>query len=142
MSTERENDENAERTIKVPFLYEDLTFKVIGILILVHKELGPYAREKQIGDLIAVKLVEAGLKFLREVAVGDSGNILDFLIAGVIILELKTVPYLVKEHFDQIKRYLYQTYLQLGLLVNFRDKRLHPKRVLNINNLRTTAELL
>ena len=57
-------------------------------------------------------------------------------------MELKTAPFLVKEHFDQVKRYLYQTNLKLGILVNFRDKRLHPKRVLNVNNLRTTAELL
>jgi len=131
-----------DQSKRVPFLYESLTYRIIGILIQVHKELGPYAREKQVGDLVAAKFQEVNIKFNREVIIGDSGNVLDFLVEQIIILELKTVPFLISEHFDQVKRYLYQTNLQLGLLVNFRDKKLHPKRILNINNLRTTAELL
>jgi GxxExxY protein len=124
------------------FWHEDLSHKIIGILIESHKELGPYAREKQVADLIAEKLKAYNLKFEREVQIGDSGNVVDFIIEEKIILELKTVPFLISEHFDQVKRYLYQTGIHLGLLVNFRDKRLHPKRVLNINDLRTSAELL
>lgn len=124
------------------FWHEELSHKIIGILIEAHKEIGPYAREKQVGDLIAEKLKAYNLKFKREVQIGDSGNVVDFIIEEKIILELKTVPFLISEHFDQVKRYLYQTNLHLGLLVNFRDKRLHPKRVLNINDLRTSAELL
>lgn len=124
------------------FLYEELTYKIIGILIETHKELGPYAREKQVCDLLAKKFSDRKLKADREVQIGDSGNIADFIIEDVIVLELKTVPFLASEHFDQVKRYLYQSNLKLGLLVNFRDKRLHPKRVLSINNLRNTAELL
>jgi GxxExxY protein len=139
MTTERENSVSAKNSM---FWHQDLTHEIIGILIEVHKELGPYAREKQVGDLIAEKLKEHNLKFQREVRIGDSGNIIDFIIEEEVILELKTVPFLIKEHFDQVKRYLYQTNLHLGLLVNFRDKRLHPKRVLNINDLRTNAELL
>ena len=127
---------------KVKFLYEDLSYKIIGILIEVHKELGPYAREKQIADLLEKKLKEYPMTFKRELQLGDSGNIVDFIIENEIVLELKTVSYLIAEHFDQVKRYLHQTNLKLGILVNFRDKRLHPKRVLNINNLRTSAELL
>ena len=124
------------------FWYQDLTHEIIGILIEVHKELGPYVREKQVGDLIENRLKGYKIKFQREVQIGDSGNIMDFLIMDKIILELKTVPFLIQEHFDQVKRYLYQTNLHLGILVNFRDKRLHPKRVLNINDLRSSAELL
>ena len=124
------------------FWFEDLSREVIGILIETHKELGPYAREKQVGDTVEKKLKEHGLAYQREIWIGDSGNIVDFIIEGKIILELKTVPFLISEHFDQVKRYLYQTNLHLGLLANFRNKRLHPKRVLNINDLRTSAELL
>jgi GxxExxY protein len=139
MTTEPRNPRGSVNKI---FWHQDLTQEIIGVLIETHKELGPYAREKQVGDLTAEKFKEHNLKFQREVRIGDSGNIVDFIIEGKVILELKTVPFLIKEHFDQVKRYLYQTNLHLGLLVNFRDKRLHPKRVLNINDLRTNAELL
>ena len=40
-----------------------------------------------------------------------------------------------KEHYDQVKRYLHQTNFKLGIVINFRDKRINAKRVLNINNL-------
>ena len=112
------------------FLYGDITYKINGILILVYKELGKYAREKQCGDLFEKELIKAGFKYNREFRIGDSGNIVDFIIEDKIIIELKTVPRLVREHFDQIKRYLYQTNLRLGILVNFRVNYLEPKRVL------------
>ena len=131
-----------EKIIKVGFLYEDLSFQIIGILIEVHKELGSYARERQIADLLERKFKERQINFKREIQIGDSGNVVDFIVEDKIILELKTVGFLIEEHFDQVKRYLHQTNLKLGILVNFRDKRLHPKRVLNLNNLRITAELL
>lgn len=99
------------------------------------KELGPYAREKQYGDLLEKKFMENSLRYQREVRIGDSGNIIDFIIDDLIILELKTVAFLIKEHYEQVKRYLRQTGLKLGILVNFRNRQIFPKRVLNINNL-------
>lgn len=117
------------------FLYGDLTYKINGILILVHKELGAYAREKQIGDLFEKKLKQDDIKYNRELIIGDSGNIADFIIEDKIIIELKTVPFLMIEHYNQIKRYLIQTNLNLGLLVNLRGQRVQIKRVLNPNNL-------
>ncbi len=117
------------------FLYKDESYKIIGILIEVHKELGPYAREKQCCDLFENKLKERAIIYAREVRIGDSGNILDFIIENIIIVEFKTVPFLTIEHYNQVKRYLYQSGLKLGILINFRDKKLNPKRVLNSNNL-------
>lgn len=125
----------------VDFLYPDLSYKLNGILMEVLKELGPYSREKQYGDLLEKKLKEYQIAYEREVRIGDSGNIADFIIDGKIILELKTTPFLIKEHYEQVKRYLYQTDLKLGILVNFRNKQIFPKRILNINNLRKPAEL-
>lgn len=125
MPTEGKND----------FLYGDLTYRINGILIEIHKELGPYAREKQVCDLLEVKFIERGVNYQREVRIGDSGNIVDFIVEGKVILELKTRPFLIQEHYDQVKRYLSQTNLMLGLLVNFRSQRLQIKRVLNPGNL-------
>lgn len=113
------------------FLYGELSYKINGVLIEVFKELGKYGREKQYADLVEIKFQENDIKYKREVIIGDSGNILDFLVDDKIILELKAKPLLIREHYDQIKRYLYQTNLKLGILVNFRTNYLYPKRVLN-----------
>ena len=125
--------ENGEMA-RVEFLYQDLSYQVIGMLIEVHKELGPYAREKQYADLFEKKLKLRNFPYKRELIVGDSGNVLDFIFDDKIVIELKAVAYLTKDHYDQVKRYLHQTHLKLGILINFRDKRLHSQRVLNNNN--------
>ena len=122
-------------------LYKDLSYQIVGILMEVHKELGSFAREKQYCDLFEKKFKLAGLPYKRELRVGDSANIIDFTVADKIVLEFKAVPFLTDEHYNQIKRYLFQTQTQLGILVNFRDKRIKPKRVLNINNLRDSEDL-
>jgi GxxExxY protein len=75
------------------------------------------------------------IPFKKELKIGDSGNIADFVIDDKIILEFKAVAFLLEEHFDQVKRYLHQTQLKVGIIVNFRDKRIKPLRVLNPNNL-------
>lgn len=113
------------------FLFGDLTFKLQGILFSTHNELGRFAREKQYGDLLEKKLVENNVKFKREVRVGDTGNILDFIIEDKIIMELKSKPFLSKEDYFQIQRYLQALNLRLGILVNFRSSHLTPKRILN-----------
>ena len=116
-------------------IYKDLSYKIVGLLIVVHKELGPYCREKQYSDLFEKKLKENIISYRREAKIGDSGNILDFIIDDKIDIEFKTVPFLIQEHYNQLKRYLYQIKHKLGIIVNFRDKRIIPKRVLNINGL-------
>jgi GxxExxY protein len=133
MSTNLQKTTEAKK-MKTDFLYSDLSYKINGLLIEAYKELGVYAKEKQYADLLEKKLIEHGIKYQREVRISDSGNIVDFIIENLIILELKTVRFLIKEHFDQIKRYLDVTNLKLGILVNFRTRYLSPKRVLNQSN--------
>ncbi len=123
-------------------LYKELSYKIVGLLIETHKELGSYAREKQYCNLFEKKSKNIGLPCIREVRIADSGNVIDFIVDNKIVLEFKTVPFLTAEHYSQIKRYLFQTKMKLGILVNFRDKRIQPKRILNINNLRNPAEHL
>jgi GxxExxY protein len=113
------------------FLYGNLTYKINGILYAVHRELGPYAREKQYCDLAETKFLSEGVPYKRELLVGDSGNILDFIVYGLIPLEFKAKPFLTKEDYYQIQRYLQTLNLRLGLLINFRTSRLLPKRVLH-----------
>jgi len=125
--------------VHIEYLYPELSYKINGILIEVFKELGSYAREKQYGDQLEKKFKEYGINYKREARIGDSGNIIDFIIEDLVVLELKTVPFLISEHYEQVKRYLYQSNLKLGILVNFRNKQILPKRVLNINNIHRTT---
>ncbi len=112
------------------FLYGDLTYQLNGMFFAVQNELGRFAREKQYANLFEQKLKDAGIPFHRELRVGDSGNILDFLIDEKVVVEFKAKAFLMQDDYSQIKRYLHILNLELGILVNFRSERLHPKRVL------------
>ncbi|MSU45229.1 MAG: GxxExxY protein [Candidatus Zambryskibacteria bacterium] len=115
-------------------LYPELSYVVVGILFSVHNELGQYAREKQYGDIMELKLKQSKVKFKRELIIGDSGNIVDFIIDNKIILELKSTRKLVNDNYRQIQNYLQQTGLDLGILVNFRYKYIKPIRIIHINS--------
>ena len=114
-------------------IYPDLSYKLNGILFAVHNEIGSYGREKQYGDLIETKLKESNLKYVRECRIGDTGNIIDFMIDGKIVLELKSKRILTKDDYEQVQRYLQQTQLRLGILVNFRNKYIRPTRIVKID---------
>lgn len=111
-------------------LHPDLSYKIVGLCFEVHNELGQYAREKQYADLLEDKLKSQNLKYNRELMVGDSGNIVDFLVENKIVLELKTKRLVGRSEYRQIQNYLQQSKLDLGLLINFSDKFLRPKRIL------------
>ncbi len=116
---------------KKEFLYGDLSYKINGILYEVHNEIGRFGRERQYGDLIERKLKEKSLQYKREVQIGETGNQLDFVIEDKIILELKTIPFINKECYFQVQRYLQACNLRLGILVNFRSQFLKPQRILH-----------
>ena len=122
-------------TTQKEFLFGDLTFKIRKVLFDAHNELGMYGREKQYADLAETKFKESGLNVRREVRVGDTGNIVDFIIDDKVVLEFKTKPFLMADDYNQIQRYLHILNFRLGLLINFRTKYLSPKRVLNSSNL-------
>lgn len=73
---------------------------------------------------------------MREVEISKftnspKGNKADFIIESKIVLDVKAKKHITKEDYYQILRYLDAANLELGLIVNFRDSYLKPKRVLN-----------
>lgn len=114
-------------------IYPELSYEITGICFSVHNELGRYAREKQYGDVIETKLRERKISFKRELGVGTNGNILDFLIEDKIALELKAKRVLTRDDFRQLQNYLQQAELRLGLLANFRETYLKPRRIVRID---------
>jgi len=125
----------------INILFKNLSYKIVGLCFKTHKELGRYCREKQYADRLEKLLRETNIKYQREFELnnfkGDSpkGNRVDFLIDNKIILELKAKNFLSKEDYFQTKRYLKGANLELGLIINFHDSHLKPKRVLNIKYL-------
>jgi GxxExxY protein len=119
-------------------VYKDLSYKICGILLKVHNELGPYCSEKQYGDKIEYHFKLENIPYEREVVIPISfegerpgRNKTDFIVANKIVLEIKTVRMLDPECYYQVQRYLKAINKKLGILVNFRDRYLKPKRILN-----------
>ncbi|MBI5421086.1 MAG: GxxExxY protein [Parcubacteria group bacterium] len=125
---------NTNMTMSEKVLYAELSYVITGILFAVHNELGQYAREKQYGDGIEKKLKEIKTSYKREIALSNTGNILDFIVEDKIILELKNTRILTKDNYRQIQNYLQQTNIKLGLLINFRPKYLKPVRIIRIDS--------
>ncbi len=124
--------------MKQNLVYKELSYEIIGILFEVHNELGGHGNEKQCGDLIEQKLKEYKIKYEREKRIpklfkGEKSgrNIVDFIIENKIILELKCKRIISREDYYQAQRYLVAFNKKLGIIVNFRDKYLKPKRILN-----------
>lgn len=123
---------NATNT-KQKLIYPELSYILTGVFFDIHNGLGRYSREKQYGDLLAVKLKEINVPFLRELAVPGTGNVLDFVVDDKIIVELKAKPLTLKEDYYQLQRYLQILNMKLGLLVNFHQRFLKPSRVVRID---------
>ncbi|MCK4540348.1 GxxExxY protein [Candidatus Parcubacteria bacterium] len=117
---------------------KELSYIICGILFDVHNELGKYCNEKQYGDLLERKLSEKRIKFIRELNIpisfeGEKSNRnrVDFIIEDKIIIELKCVRAIGKNEYYQVRRYLQALNKKLGLIVNFRERYLKPRRILN-----------
>ena len=115
--------------------YPELSYKITGILFKAHNKLGRYCKEKQYQDLISIFLTQEGINFEKEkkipLSVEIEGNQVDFVIGNKILLECKAKPFLTKDDYYQALRYLKAAKKKLCLLVNFRNKYLRPKRILN-----------
>jgi GxxExxY protein len=124
--------------MKQNLIYKDLSYEITGILFEVHNELGRYCNEKQYGDLIEIKLKDKKIKYDREKVIPESfkgeksgRNRVDLVVEEKAILEIKTKRNISRDDYYQVRRYLKAFNLKLGIIVNFRDTYLKPKRVLN-----------
>ena len=113
---------------------KELSYKLGGIFFKIQKRLGRFCRERQYADALEQELITAGINYKREYPIkvaNKKSNFVDFIINDKILVDLKIKPFIEKEDYFQIKRYLKAANKELGLIVNFRDKYLKPKRVLN-----------
>ncbi len=103
-----------------------LAFAVIGAAIEVHRHLGPGYLEMVYEDAMEVELKLREIPFVRqkEVAVDYKGHRvaegrLDFLVNGILVVELKAVENLAPIHQAQVISYLKMLRLPLGIRINF-----------------------
>jgi GxxExxY protein len=108
-------------------LHEDLTEKVIGVAIEVHRALGAGLLESAYEECLCRELHLRGLMFRRQVTLPveykgihlDCGYRLDVVVQDAVILELKCVEHILPVHEAQILTYLKLTGKRVGLIVNF-----------------------
>lgn len=124
--------------INTQYKYSELTSKIIGCSMTVHKTLGNGFQEVIYQRALAIELRLAEIKFRREFEMSifyRSEHIgtrrVDFLVDGVISVELKAVTKLEDVHLAQAINYLEAYNLEVGLLINFGETSLNFKRLTN-----------
>ena len=106
---------------------DDLTHRIIGAAIEVHRIVGPGVLESTYEECLAVELGIAGLSFERQIAqplIYKSVEIVrayrcDLIVEGEVIVEIKTVDKVLSVHTAQVRTYLILSGLDRGLLFNF-----------------------
>ena len=120
------------------YKYSVLTSKIIGCAITVHKTLGNGFQEVIYQRALAIEMQLAGIGFSREFEMPlfyreehIGTRRVDFLVEGVISVELKATTKLEDVHFSQGINYLEAYNLEIGLLINFGETSLNFKRLTN-----------
>jgi GxxExxY protein len=119
----------------------EISSKIIGAAIEVHKRLGPGLLESTYEICLAFELNQLGLNVKQQLALPviykdvklDAGYRIDLLIENKVIVEIKSVDVLVDIHTAQILTYLKLKELKLGLLINFNSVKVIDgiKRIVN-----------
>ncbi len=104
-----------------------ITEKIIGCAIEVHRHLGPGLLESAYEECLFFELQNAGLKVERQVAVPviykeiklECGYRIDLLVENQVVIELKAVDEFNPVHEAQILTYMKFADKPIGLLINF-----------------------
>lgn len=105
----------------------DLAGIILDAAITVHRAIGPGLLESVYQECLVMELRKRGIKVEREVHVQlhyqnepiDKEYKIDLLVENEIILELKSVEFILKVHEAQIVSYLRLSNRKLGFLINF-----------------------
>jgi len=118
--------------------HEDLTYKIIGCAMEVHKHLGNGFQEVIYQRALAIELGLQGISYKREQEMSihykgvDIGTRrVDFFVEEQIMVEIKAIINLEDVHLAQAMNYVEAYGLEIGLLLNFGAKSLQYKRVHN-----------
>lgn len=110
---------------------DELTEKIIGAAIEVHKILGPGLLESVYEEALCHEFNLTGIKFQRQVNCDIiykghviKGQKLDLLVENEVVVEIKALSQMPEVALAQTLSYLRATNLKRGLIINFGEKRL------------------
>lgn len=116
--------------------HEDLTYRINGAAMAVHRRLGPGYKEAVYQRALEAQFTEVGIAFEpeKQLEVYDAGLLVgyyipDFIVEEKVIVEIKAFATLHKKYLGQVITYLNHTGLAIGLLINFGERSLRPRRV-------------
>jgi GxxExxY protein len=121
-----------------PYKYSELTSKIIGCAMTVHNTLGSGFQEVIYQRALEIEMSLAGLYFkrefdmpimYREVQIGTRR--VDFFVEEKVSVEIKAVSHMDDTNLAQGLNYLEVYNLEVGLLINFGERSLKFKRLLN-----------
>jgi len=123
--------------------HEELTHKIIGCAYTVYKKLGFGFLESVYRKAMVIELTKAGLKVEEEKSMQvhyDNevvGNFsADLFVEDTVVVELKSVQNMVKDHEVQLVNYLNALIKDIGLLINFGPSGVEVKRKFRQLNVR------
>ncbi len=124
--------------INEQYKYSELTSKIIRCAMNVHSELGNGFQEVIYQRALEIEMRIANISFNREFEMPIfyrqqliGTRRVDFLVEGVISVELKAMIKIEDAHFAQAINYLEAYNLEIGLLINFGERSLNFKRLNN-----------
>ena len=124
---------------KEDLAYPELSYDIVGCAYNVWDELGPGHLEKVYQKAMSIAFKEKGISFSEQVQypvmfrselVGK--GILDFLVDGKVVVELKKDDLFSKSHINQVLNYMKISNCKLAILFNFAHRGLQFKRIVNI----------
>jgi GxxExxY protein len=109
-----------------------ITEKIIGCAIEVHKQLGPGLLESAYEECLYYELKNYGLEVKKQLALPlvykeiklDTGYRIDLLVENKVIIEIKSVDTIAEIHKAQLMTYMKLANIKIGLLINFNVTRL------------------
>ncbi len=124
--------------IKEEYKHSELTSRIIGCAMAVHKALGNGFQEVIYQRALAIEFTLNKIPFAREFEMPVfykeyriGTRRVDFFVSGLISVELKAVTKVEDVHFAQAINYLEAYNLEVGLLINFGETSLNFKRFTN-----------
>ena len=121
----------------------EISNKVIGAAIDIHKSIGPGLLESAYENALAYDLTKLGFEVRQQVPMPfmyknvkqDVGYRIDLLVNKKLIIEVKAIETLAPVHYAQLLTYLKLSGIKLGLLINFNSKVLKNSIHRVVNNL-------
>jgi GxxExxY protein len=112
--------------------FDELSNRVIGCAIEVHRILGPGLLENTYKQCLVYEILQKNMKVLSEVELPvmykdvqiACGYRIDLLVEDALVIELKCVEKILPIHEAQLLTYMKLANMRTGLLINFNEKML------------------